>query len=292
LTFAMPWLEESTSARDVGVETIDDWIVALNDFARENVSAFRQRPSHGLFSSKGGYHQPKEQQPFGQLLQYGMGWTPDGVRNPTVVYSGWCTDGMPRKFYSDGEKDRRFVQCTRDFFRRTGVRLLCSGHQPQGDVPNAIRIDSVNRNEMNWILDCDTSYSGDTQWLNLPGDSSRRENVGRGDSLSGRGPVAVSEVIIEQCSQSGKVLDAYCHGTLSDGTDYRTEGLEFDSAARGPQDSDDLVVGTLASGPLVPDESESPHAGPWWTRAVLSPDGSTLLTAGKGFEKWNRILSL
>jgi hypothetical protein len=342
LTFAMPWLEEHETARDKGVLTVTDWMSALNDFCVKNVRAWREEPATGgIWSTTGGYHHSKASQPFSQLIQYGMGWIPGGIRNPTAVYSSWCIDGMPRRFFPTDQRnvnstptssstDSRFVQATRDFFQRAGVTVICSGHQPQGDMPNAIRVDytgtssssdsssgssSSSANNKNtgvrdphstqrtgWLLSCDTSYSGDTHWHNLPanGDDSAaatapRHNPGRGRAKSGRGDQAVSEVVMEQCSKTGQILSVYCHGTLCDGTAYETRELDLNNGTTTNRSSAsasttvDLVVGRLASGPLVPDKANSPHGGPWWTRAAFR-DGSYLLTAGEGFHVWNRIV--
>lgn len=290
LTFAMPWLKPGVAARDVGVESIDEWMDALNTFARDQVEAWVacRGESGGIWSWKGGYQ--CQSQLYGQLMQYGMGTNPDRVRNPTVVYNSWGVAGQPRKFFRHDvncREDQSFVRCTNDFFQRANLSLICSGHQPAGEMPNHIRVDGADRTS--WILCCDTSYSGDTAWLNLTSDSvSRtRKNLGRGDAKSGRGAVAVSEVLIQQCNVSGSVLDAYCHGTLSDGTNYRSQSLDFSAATT--VFADGLEVGTLASGKLVPSESESPHGGPWWTQAALT-DNSVLLAAGKGFQFWTRMV--
>jgi hypothetical protein len=343
LTFAMPWLEEHETARDKGVLTVNDWISAVNDFGVESVRAWREEPATAggtIWSTTGGYHHSKGY----QLVQYGMGWIPGGIRNPTAVYASWCINGMPRRFFpadphhanptsaTTSSTDDRFVQATREFFQRTGVTVICSGHQPQGDMPNPIRVDYTGtpnssnsdsgsnsyctNNQKNglqdsdphstqrtgWILSCDTSYSGDTHWYSLPADgddsvaaTAPRHNPGRGCAKSGRGEQAVSEVVMEQCSETGQMLSVYCHGTLSDGTAYETleYALNNDTTTMPSSSSSsktaDLVVGRLASGPLVPDKANSPHGESWWTRAAFR-DGSYLLTAGEGFHVWNRIV--
>jgi hypothetical protein len=227
-------------------------------------------------------------------LQYGMGGTPDGVKNPTVVYNSWGVAGKPRKMFrhdEDCEYDRQFVRYTKDFFQRTGIRLICSGHQPAGEMPNHIRITHEDEDsKTSWILCCDTSYSGDTVWLHLPCDdeSVKRQNIGRGEAKSGRGPVAVTEVLIEQDAESGELLDVYCHGTFSDGSKFTSKSLDFGSVPKA--DSDNLVVGALASGMLVPDEALSPHGGRWWTQSALV-NGSVLLAAGDGFQFWTRLIA-
>ena len=37
-----------------------------------------------------------------------------------------------------------------------------------------------------WVVTCDTSYSGDTVWID-----GKRNNVGRGNAKTGRGDLAV-----------------------------------------------------------------------------------------------------
>jgi hypothetical protein len=310
LTFAMPWLEPGVTAKSVGVESIDEWIQALNAFSQSRVRAWVESGTEAntvldrdsqAWSWKGGYRAsdteatPPHPYPlFWQLLQYGMGGTPDGVKNPTVVYNSWGVAGKPRKMFrhdEDCEYDCQFVRYTKDFFQRTGVRLICSGHQPAGEMPNHIRIAHDEEDaKTSWILCCDTSYSGDTVWLHLPGDdeSVKRHNIGRGEVKSGRGPVAVTEVLIEQDSESGELLDVYCHGTFSDGSKFTSKRLDFGSVPKA--DPDNLVVGALASGMLVPDEAQSPHGGQWWTQSALV-NGSILLAAGEGFRFWTRMIA-
>jgi hypothetical protein len=297
VSFAMPWLPLGVTASDVGVHSIHDWIVALNTFATSRIESWiaSNGRSDAMWTVQGGYRLSTEHSPsYGQLLQYGMGRTGGPTRglNPTVVYNRWGIAGRPRKFFRydvNCAQDVSYVRHTKEFFRRTGIRLICSGHQPSGEMPCHIRIDDeYNDNPTSWILSGDTSYTGDTIWLNLPGDSVTRHNCGRGDIKSGRGPVAVSEVLIEQCTTSGTILEVYSHGTFSDGSKYRSQSLDFERATF-PKGTDDLVVGTLASGKLVPNRTESPHGGPWWTQAALD-DGSVLLAAGAGFNFWTRMI--
>ena len=289
LTFAMPWLPKPLKARDVGVHDIDDWISELNNFAAENVRGWRKSPyTKEIWSSTGGYLHSKEDQPYAQLLSYGMRKA-DGIRNPTVVYSRWCASGMPTKFFPDNT-DQAFCKLTRDFFRRTGLQLICAGHQPQGDLPTPIRIPNGNRTS--WVLSCDTSYSGDTHYWNLAGDKKTRKNKGRGEARSGRGSTAVCEVLMEQCTQTGEIVDIHYHGRLSDGTTYRAQSLDL----LGSPSESGLTVGGLASGPQVPLPTESPNGNWWWTRALFSSDGSDnyfdsyLIATGEGFDVWNRVV--
>ena len=294
-SFAMPWLQQGVTARDVNVHDANDWIEALNSFAQRSVESWvhSNGQSEEIWSLRGGYHPTSS---YGQLLQYGMGRTGGTKRgwNPTIVYSRWGIPGTPRKFFRSDpncEQDKVYVQNTKDFFHRTGIRLICSGHQPAGEMPCHIRIDDHDHNQTSWILSGDTSYTGDTVWLNLPGDTNDPiYNIGRGDIKSGRGPLAVSEVLIEQCIRTGTIIDVHSHGTFSDGSQYRSKSLDFESPILRQDDVDDddvLRVGTVASGKFVPSAQDSPHGGQWWTQAALE-DGSILLAAGSGFHYWTR----
>jgi len=189
--FAMPWNPDSKP------HSVNEWLDTLENFARNHVAGWRDHVTqlegesgnthHDIWSTKGGYDYSTSGKGYEALMQYGMGWTPDGNRNPTVVYSSWLNNGLPYRFLPDTSKqeDVMFAQLTREFFNTAGIQLIASGHQPHGDMPTRIRI-----GEAQSIICCDTSYSGDTMWWNEPGDESRT-NVGRGSGSSGRGDVAV-----------------------------------------------------------------------------------------------------
>ena len=200
--FAMPWTEEMNTTANTATnmssgEAIQSWLEELNHFAKSSLKSWREHyanntaSSDALWALKGGYPQGM---PFGQLMQYGMGWTADGKRNPTVVYSSWSIDGLPQHFYPDNHKpeDQLFVKLTRDFFRHADLRLILAGHQPQGDMPTPIRVTDDNGNSC-LVLCCDTSYSGDTHWVNPPQtpESEMRSNLGRGSGPGFRGDNAV-----------------------------------------------------------------------------------------------------
>jgi hypothetical protein len=292
LTFALPWLKSfDLIADDFGYISIENWLIALNDFSGSCIESWMY--FHNAFkenlhwSTRGGYSS-LDLHAYSNLLQLGMGWLPNSQRNPTVVYQSWSTDGMPRRFFPTANaKDQKFVELTRDFFRRTSLRLILSGHQPQGDMPNTIRIDGCTKaGKPAYILSCDTSYSGDTSWSNMKKDPQQRENHGRGSSRSGRGMVAVSEVLIEQCTTTGRVLDVYTHGVISDGTEYESISLDMD----GSRSNDKLTVGKLAPPDLAATcTSEKQETGPWWVKSAFK-DGSYMLDTGNGFQKCNRIV--
>jgi hypothetical protein len=319
LYWAMPWISENKSApNDTNVTTINEWLDALNQFCHDNIVKWKRSiaelevtreqcrqngkdyyKSQDKKSSKksiwaycGGYGNGP---PYSDLIQYGMGMLASGKKNPTVVYNSFTPEGMPSSFLP-AEKQQDQVEadvasCTREFFDRGSIQLVCSGHKPQGDSPSPIRIDDTA-----WVICADTSYSGDTVWwqgsnadseLMSDGaasspESTGRSNLGRGNSLSFRGDVAVSEVLIS-LSNHGKNLDSVqYHGVLSDGMEY--ESVNLLNAASN------TTLGRVAPDHMVPAPSDSPHQGRWWTKNIFS-DGSRLFYAGEGFNVWNYFVS-
>ncbi|CAB9526918.1 expressed unknown protein (Partial), partial [Seminavis robusta] len=302
LSFAMPWTSESgsqeaspSSSITTAKKAIHDWVDALNQFARESIDAWQQEadndpPEKGSVWATNGEYSNKF--PAYKLTQYGMGWTPDGKRNPTVVYSSWAVDGMPLRFVPDSnnQEDLLFARLVREFFRQSNIKLILSGHQPQGDMPLPIRIfeesQSTSRDHssgsdndeqrlpvLGWVLCCDTSYSGDTNWVNQD-----RQNLGRGRGPGFRGDVAVAETLVTIDSE-GRLQDVRWHGVLCDGTAYETENL-LESSSCAPS------VGYLADGDWLPDQDGTPHETPWWAKAHLA-DGSILLSTAKGYDVSN-----
>ncbi|GKY93283.1 hypothetical protein MPSEU_000295800 [Mayamaea pseudoterrestris] len=285
MTFAMPWLPTGLQAR---CDTIYEWFAGLNKFLHDSVDAWKNieaRSDDPLWAINGGY---RPYSSYSNLVQYGMGGLPGGPRgnNPTIVYQGWTSDGMPRRFFDDtNSNNHRYVNHVRDFFQRADIKLICSGHQPQGDMPNTIRVDIPGDATPAFIVCADTSYSGDTKWLNESGDcaNSSRHNFGRGTARSGRGNTAVTEVLIEQSQRTSRVLDVFSHGVMSDGTSFETCGLYQDLPA-------DFVVGTAAAGLHLPPQIGGDKS-PWWTKAALK-DGSFLMSTGKEYDCWNYALKL
>ncbi|GAX11883.1 hypothetical protein FisN_20Lh058 [Fistulifera solaris] len=303
LTFAMPWLPQNTKASDIRVSSIKDWIRLLNNFAEERVASWKEEALKGVprvqFWSEGdwGYDLIDPKSNFSQLMQYGMGSIPpQGRRNPTIVYNRWCTNGMPRSFFpnSDEPKHAVFVGLVRDFFRRSELAIICTGHQPQGDMPNPIAVPLYDCNRTAWILSCDTSYSGDVNFVNQHSESIKRKGLGRQGSKSGRGLVAVSEVLITQCTTSGKVLDVHWHGILSDGSSYKSSSLDF-ALHKQDKTQSGILVGCLAPISFGSSLENSAIDGPWWTRAVLIEDEEKtlqkyVLVHGEGFHSYNCII--
>jgi hypothetical protein len=321
---------------DYGVETIDDWIEALNRFCHANIVKWKkdvakreqeeesrkgndnacddydkERSKALIWAYQAGYGYGP---PYSDLIQYGMGMTPDGEKNPTVVYNSFTPEGMPNSFLPPNQRDEEEEEtvesdvaiCTRDFFERSSIQLMLTGHKPQGDMPSPIRVD-----QSSWVICADTSYSGDTIWWyennnnnnnnnqkktsemehsrdgttsvsSTMTTSQRRSNLGRGNALSFRGDVAVSEVLVS-LSDHGQSLDSVkYHGVLSDGTEYESMNL-LDAA------SQNTTLGQVAPDELVPGVLDSPHQGRWWTKSIFS-DGSHLFHAGEGFNVWNYVV--
>ncbi|KAG7349637.1 calcineurin-like phosphoesterase [Nitzschia inconspicua] len=313
LTFALPWLEKTKEGNDHQVTiSIEQWMDALNQFCHDNLERWRhdiakleksrheleekgidyydvqtkQSAKKSIWAYRGGYGNGP---PYSDLIQYGMGMTSDGKKNPTVVYNSFTPEGMPNSFLPAEKREEKtesdVAKCTREFFARSSIQLILTGHKPQGDSPSPIRVD-----DSSWVICADTSYSGDTLWWDGMNDErnemglnpTSRSNLGRGNSLSFRGDVAVSEVLIS-LSKNGTSLDSVkYHGKLSDGTDY--ESLNLLEAA-----SLQTTLGQVAPEHMVPDTLDSPHQGRWWTKNIFS-DGSQLFHAGEGFNVWNYVV--
>eukprot|EP00536_Pseudo-nitzschia_multiseries_P013713 jgi/Psemu1/261633/estExt_Genewise1Plus.C_6030021 len=348
LTFCMPWINKTyheyeedhvfDTASDLGVETIEDWLEAVNGFAFQNIEAwekdiarlepesksksresggdpldeqrFREGSKETIWAYRGGYGNGPSYAGiyYSDLVQYGMGMIPGGEKNPTVVYNSFTPEGMPTFFLPpeeegvtpDDENDEAppnsairasesdVALCTREFFERSSMRLILTGHKPQGDMPSPIRVD-----QSSWVICADTSYSGDTKWFHDERNSTspeNRSNLGRGNSISFRGDTAVSEVLVELSGETLSLASVRYHGVLSDGTEYESVNLldagDYEDAAASAA----TFLGRVAPTHMVPDPSHSPHEGRWWTKGICR-DGSHLYYAGEGYNVWNYIVS-
>jgi hypothetical protein len=279
------------------IYNLDDWIDTLNAFAKDQVNSWIQNitaiesveleeeseekitkqkayMSEHRWVTVGGYlNTSKGSREFGSLCAYGMGWKPDRTKNPTCVYNSWITDGMPQRFYGNGEQDIAYQKLVNIFFQESGLDTIVCGHQPVGDHPFLIRL---GEGQDKLIVCADTSYSGDTKWM-----VNDRCNVGRGKSVSGRGDVSVTEVLLEQNVDSGELISLHTHGTLSDGSSYRSVNVKGED-----------IVGTLVDrrklcfeGSIQEDSNDKID---WFTKTHLS-DGTYLVTTGRGYEVFNSI---
>ena len=326
-----------STASDFGVKTIEDWLEVVNEFCVTNVQAWKnhiveieqnfehngqseeifddrheEESKDAIWAYRGGYgNGPSYSGTFySDLVQYGMGMIPGGKKNPTVVYNSFTPEGMPTSFLPPKESmnGANYVQdssdvatCTREFFERSTLQLILTGHKPQGDMPSPIKV-----GQSSWVICADTSYSGDTKWFHdhrnvtTPEKMERRQllqerkrsNLGRGDSISFRGETAVSEVLVELSKGATFLESIRYHGVLSDGTEYESVDLLGADSEDFDQNSTEYIgsVGQVAPTSMVPDPSNSPHEGRWWTKSICR-DGSRLYYAGEGYQIWNYIVS-
>ena len=238
------WLKELETFRKNEIQSWSDSIMNSREVSlmssstciETNVDNSAKFPK---WATRGGYENAKNGE---ALMQYGMGkTTPDLKSNPTVVYSSWSVNGIPKiSLSSISNSDLKSSSSSPSFtynMSKTYLRLLCdfftvsnldaiiTGHQPHGDLPLPMQIncsshlktiqhinnDSTNLHDREnskqdnnkigktqhpkkkrcWIMSCDTSFSGDTNWIHP-----HRKNLGRETSLSGRGNTAVRCVII------------------------------------------------------------------------------------------------
>ena len=111
-----------------------------------------------------------------------MNTLPDKTKNSSAVYNSWMSDGMPRQDLTHPGWNK--------LFKNLGLKVIATGHQPVGDMPWPVQISDDDDSECpNWILPCDTSFSGDTIWVD--NEDNDKPNLGRGKGASGRGDVAV-----------------------------------------------------------------------------------------------------
>ena len=190
-----------------------------------------------------------------------MGWIPLNdtssdhnerwVKNPTVVYSNW----------DRGELVDSDVLAK--FFEQNKLQIMVTGHQPHGDSPLCIRLNSES-----FVISADTSYSGDVKWL-----KESESNVGKA-SLSFRGQESVSELLIAINEDCGSVNEVVTHGVLSNGMKYMsTNLLEEDS------------IGTF-----VRPKGISQSCFDWWNQFRLQDDGRYLVSFTEGYNVTNALV--
>jgi hypothetical protein len=290
---SLPWLSSDEQQQHADISP-SEWIDALNQFCQSQLNQWRQsfdQSTDGAWATVGGFHYwpststttaSNTDHSYSGLMQYGMGWLPSKERIPTIVYSSWIQNGMPRQFFSNnhtngggapnsGDDDllARQKQQTRQFMDDANVQVILSGHQPQGDLPTPIRLDDDdNAVSPKLILACDTSYSGDVQWFY----QSRSNNSGATEVVGGRGSKAVCEVLLEQCPDTGSIHSVMHHGVLSSGQSFESTDMLTDPS-----------IGRLLSATAPPDTSR-----PWWVKAQLND--TQLVSTAEGYNVVNAIV--
>jgi hypothetical protein len=279
---SLPWLSSAEQQERSDISP-SEWIDSLNDFCQSQLDQWRQsfdQSTDGAWATVGGFHYSPQSatsnHSYSGLMQYGMGWLPSKERIPTIVYSSWIQNGMPRKFFpksdDDDDDDNTDLlalqkQQTLQFMDDANVQVILSGHQPQGDLPTPIRLDDNGSSvPPKLILACDTSYSGDVQWFYKNGAASEAAEV-----VGGRGSKAVCEVLLEQCPATGYIHTVMHHGVLSNGQSFESTNLLTDP-----------TIGRLLS-TAPPDTSR-----PWWVKAQLKD--TQLLSTAEGYNVVNAIV--
>lgn len=298
---------------NVAAKSVNEWVHEINSFSKQqneawtrNVTLSEEHP-HGregrllnsskpynvFWSTVGGYSTLNQNSDlateFGSLCQYGMGWLPDKSRNPTVVYNGWMVDGKPKYYNSEDKYLRAYRGIVEDFFQMAGLDVIVSGHQPVGDMPFPIQIsngcDGKDIGKRKFVICADTSYSGDTKWMNNNVEDGR-QNLGRGISVSGRGDFAVSEILLEQECDTLHISSISFRGTLSDGSHHESINyLEGDANYIGkPVDRNIFSF----EGSIQDDSYDNIQ---WYVKSKLHA-GHYLVSTGKGYEVYNSVAKI
>jgi len=184
-----------------------------------------------------------------------MGWMPGKKeRNPSIVYSQWVKDEIVH--------NKIFQQ----FFDENNLQAIITGHQPQGDAPSCIRVDSKKI-----IISADTSYSGDVEWEfahEYDGEIKEKRS-----SKSFRGDIAVSELLLDFDEKTGEIKRIISHGILSNGEVYK---------------STDLLVEPEV-GLAVNTDSDGKSEEEWWTK-FRNENGSYLVSRTEGYSVTNALV--
>lgn len=109
-----------------------------------------------------------------------------------------------------------------------------------------------------------------------------------------------SELVIDQCIETGELNDVHYHGVLSDGSMYESTNLMTcspDSKYIGKildENMFDIVGCTIAhrgDPSKNTDTSDDFQPKRWWVKCKLK-SGEYLVTSGKGYNIWNAIAIL
>jgi hypothetical protein len=134
---------------------VNEWVHKLNTFAKKGIyDCIHNKQASEPWSFTGSYDRHN---PCNNILQYGMGWLPNGKRNPTIVYNQWVVENK------NALNSINFpIKEITDNLKSSGVKRILTGHKPLGDSPEIFS----DRDQSFHIISADTSYSARTQYLN------------------------------------------------------------------------------------------------------------------------------
>lgn len=135
---------------------VNEWVNKLNAFASKGIyDCIHSDQDATPWSFTGGYK--NHNTPCSNILQYGMGWLPNGKRNRTIVYNQWVIEDK-NKLNSINFPTEEII----NNLHLHGVKRILTGHKPLGDSPAIF-----SNNDRNFhVITADTSYSARTKYLN------------------------------------------------------------------------------------------------------------------------------
>ncbi len=188
-----PSLMDAHASFRVCEPELHEWLRRLNAFAAAEVRAwsYAQQSYEARLSEEAGEDAGRawaleggySGRPGENLLMYGMGWYPDGSRNPTLIYRDWMHEpatppppapAQPGFVHSPAPPPAQAGLQPREpqsevvaYLARAGVRRVVTGHKPHGDAPLVLRAavactPSAEKMSTVTVLALDTSYSGRT----------------------------------------------------------------------------------------------------------------------------------
>ena len=302
---------EQNDTDNVGVYEKDakKWIQRLNIFCKNEIKNWSLAHRNGqdparkdgeIWAFKGGY--TGDQFAGGNIMQYGMGWMPNGSRNPTIVYRDWMAPPIPTpiptpsttsneakskggRVSSTGKLEapspswrppstvvspRKPHADVVKYLKDGGIKKVVCGHKPHGDAALIIKTEDIT------VITVDTSYSASTEVLNGTDDEKPC-----GTDIDPRRGVAVSELIISFCEKKNEdegeekermSVESFAeiHGVLANGDLY----------ACFPDGKDIMLAGKIL------------EDGGWVIKGRRIKDGKIILSRLKGWTPENKFVDL
>ena len=264
-----------------------NWVNQLNSFAKKGIYDCIHNGAGNdgePWSFTGSYEAGN---PCNNVMQYGMGWLPNGKRNRTIVYNQWIIekDGSSRAANEINYPSKDIV----DNLKKHKVSRILCGHKPQGDAPLVFGNDAQNFH----VITADTSYSGRTEYRNGLNEATteafaafreydelyaaRALNSEKPNDISDlrhhcRRGFAVSEVLIDFSRQQHDHRNGndenrgsvYIHGTLATG-----EAFEAD------MDAEPWIGQQTKDGKFI--------------KGIRSNDGKFILSHSEGWKVYNEF---